>query len=286
MTSRIIVTGKNGQLGQELQAIAPFFPQFQFLFTDRDNLDITNPGHVSHFFDKWWPDYCINAAAYTAVDKAETEKDIATKVNADAVKHLAVASAKHSTKLIHISTDYVFDGTASEPYKEDHPTSPVNFYGQTKLLGEQHALVNNPNSIVVRTSWVYSSFGNNFVKTMMRLMAERESLNVVSDQVGSPTYARDLANSIIHIIASDHFTSGIYHYANEGVISWYEFADEIKSLSKAGCNVSPIPTSAYPTPAKRPAYSVMSKDKIKSTFSLHIPGWKESLKHCFSTLNK
>lgn len=286
----ILVTGKNGQLGRELQAIAPLYPQYQFIFTDRSELDITNQEDINNFFEKYAPEFCINAAAYTAVDKAETEKELAMRVNAEATGHLAMACTKYSAKFIHVSTDYVYDGTATTPYTEDHPTSPVNYYGLTKRMGEELAIANHPSSVIIRTSWVYSSYGNNFVKTMLRLMGERDSLNVVSDQVGSPTYARDLATAILNIIASQQTNTanveGIYHYSNDGVISWFDFATEIKNISGSSCNVSPIPTSAYPTPAKRPAYSAMSKDKIVSTFGLQLPDWKDSLKQCFLLLRQ
>lgn len=280
----ILVTGKNGQLGNELQQLAASFPFFDFVFTDRSSLDITNAEQVNNFFKENKIAYCINAAAYTAVDKAQAEKDAALLTNEKAVSNLALACQAHGSRLLHVSTDYVFDGQADQPYTEDHPVRPVNFYGETKLKGEEAAM-QNPSSIVIRTSWVYSKFGNNFVKTMLRLMADRDQLNVVSDQVGSPTYAADLAKALLHIIRTIHqnpgMPGGIYHYSNEGVISWYEFAVAIQEMSGASCTISPIPTSAYPTPASRPAYSVLSKEKIKQTFSLHIPKWRDSLKEYF-----
>lgn len=286
----VLVTGCDGQLGSELQALASSFSHYDFLFTDRKDLDITNRETVYSYFEKSLPQYCINAAAYTAVDKAETERELAMMVNAEAVGNLASACSKYSCRFIHVSTDYVFDGTASEPYVETHSTKPVNYYGVTKLRGEELAIANHPSSIIIRTSWVYSSFGNNFVKTMLRLMAERENLNVVNDQYGSPTYARDLAGVILQIItsisSSYSFPFGMYHYSNEGLISWYDFAVEIKNLVGSSCNVSPIPTSAYPTPAKRPAYSGMSKEKIKAGFGVEIKDWKESLKDCILLLEK
>ncbi|HEX8332298.1 MAG TPA: dTDP-4-dehydrorhamnose reductase, partial [Segetibacter sp.] len=235
----ILVTGKNGQLGSEFQAIAPLYPQFDFIFTDRETLDITNRDEVDDFFSKKLPQFCINAAAYTAVDKAETERDLAVRVNAEAVGYLSLACKKHSAKLIHISTDYVFDGTATEPYKEEHETNPVNFYGLTKLMGEELAISNHPGSIVIRTSWVYSSYGSNFVKTMIRLMSEKSSINVVNDQFGSPTYARDLAEAILQIIKSSPTSvlapGGIYHFSNSGAISWFEFASAIKVYTASSC---------------------------------------------------
>lgn len=280
----ILVTGKNGQLGKELQALASSFTQYEFIFTDRSELDITNQNEINTFFEKYIPAFCINAAAYTAVDKAETEKELAMRVNAEAAGHLALACTKYAAKFIHVSTDYVYDGSATTPYTENHPVNPVNYYGLTKRMGEELALANHPSSVIIRTSWVYSSYGNNFVKTMLRLMADRDSINVVSDQFGSPTYAADLAAAILHIIAAPTTSPGIYHYSNEGIINWYDFAVEIKKLSGSTCNVSPIPTSAYPTPAKRPAYSVLNKDKIQNTFHIQLINWQDSLMQCFLLL--
>jgi dTDP-4-dehydrorhamnose reductase len=286
----ILVTGKNGQVGNELQAIAHQYPQFDFLFTDRETLDITNRDELENYFSKKLPRFCINTAAYTAVDKAETERDLAVKVNAKAVGYLALACRKFGVKLIHISTDYVFDGTANEPYAEEHQTNPVNFYGLSKLMGEELALKNNPASVVIRTSWVYSPYGSNFVKTMLRLMSEKTSINVVSDQFGSPTYARDLAEAIMYVIQKSTPSllspGSIYHYANSGAISWFDFALAIKEFSASSCDVSPIPSSAYPTPAKRPSYSVFDKTKISNSFGIAIKDWKESLQHCFAELRK
>ena len=280
----ILVTGKNGQLGNELQQLAAAFPSFDFVFTDRSTLDITDIEQVNNFFSNTQINYCINAAAYTAVDKAEAEKEQAFLVNEIAVANLSKACTRHGARLIHVSTDYVFNGEASTPYTEDHPVNPVNFYGETKLKGEEAALQNSF-AIVIRTSWVYSKYGNNFVKTMLRLMSEKETLNVVSDQVGSPTYAADLANAILTIIEDlqndPSKKGGVYHYSNEGVISWYEFALAIKEHANLSCITTPIPTSAYPTPARRPAYSVLSKEKIKQAFSLHIPTWRNSLQEFF-----
>jgi dTDP-4-dehydrorhamnose reductase len=284
----ILITGKNGQLGNELQAIAASYPDYNFLCTDIAELDITNRKLVADYFDEHKPIACINAAAYTAVNNAENEQEIALQVNAEAVRNLAQACKKHNSKFIHVSTDYVFDGLATSPYKEDEQTNPVNYYGFTKLKGEQYAFTENPSSIVIRTSWVYSTFGNNFVKTMLRLMKERESLNVVSDQVGSPTYAADLAKAILDIVklidGSSDDKGGIYHYSNEGIISWYDFAVAIKGISGSNCRVNPIPTSAYPTPAKRPAYSAFDKHKIQQVFSIKIPCWKDSLQEFFRRL--
>jgi dTDP-4-dehydrorhamnose reductase len=282
----IVVTGKNGQLGSELQQLVALFPGFDFLFTARTDLDITNEQQVENYFSAHPVNYCINAAAYTAVDKAESERELALAINEHAVANLAKACDKHGCRLIHISTDYVFDGSATAPYDEEHPVKPVNFYGETKLKGEQAALFHHPASIVIRTSWVYSSFGNNFVKTMLRLMKDRPSINVVNDQVGSPTYAADLALAILQVVQFLHqhtgYKGGIYHYSNEGVISWYEFAVAIKQFSNSGCQVNPIPSSDYPTPAKRPAYSGLSKEKIKADFGVYVPGWYSSLQKFFA----
>ncbi len=278
----IIVTGANGQLGRELRDLSTLYPQFHFIFLAKEDLPIHQFEQVQRYFEKVKPAFCINCAAYTAVDKAETDRETAMMINGDAVGVLAEVCKSFSSRFIHISTDYVFNGTATVPYKEDDIASPVNYYGSTKLKGEELAMQHNSESIVIRTSWVYSQYGNNFVKTMMRLMKERESLNVVSDQVGSPTYAADLAKVILEIIdrnepVAGKWVRGIYHYSNEGIISWYDFAVAIKTLTGSSCTINPISTAAYPTPAKRPAYSAFNKDKIKSTYHLVIKDWKTSL---------
>ena len=273
----ILVTGANGQLGSEINFISKNYPQYNFIFADRNVLSIVDENAIELFFDNNIIDFCINCAAYTAVDKAENEKENAILVNATAVGFLAKACKKHKAKFIHISTDYVFDGNATEPYKTDDATNPVNFYGNTKLQGEQIALQENDESIIIRTSWVYSSIGNNFVKTMMRLMNERESIGVVNDQYGSPTYAADLAAAIMQIIASNKNYKGIYHYSNTGSISWYDFATEIAAQIKTNCIVNPITTAQFPTPAKRPSYSVFDTSKITADFGVEILDWKVSL---------
>jgi dTDP-4-dehydrorhamnose reductase len=284
ISKNILVTGANGQLGKEFRALEESFPNYSFVFTDLDELAIDDASAVKNFFRLQPFLACINCAAYTAVDKAETEKEKALVVNADAVGNLAEACAEHRTHFIHISTDYVFDGNSSTPYAEDSETDPINHYGLSKLKGELLALQKNPDSIIIRTSWVYSEHGNNFVKTMMRLMKERESINVVNDQVGSPTYAADLAKAIMKIIEkhieNPAAVKGIYHYSNEGSISWYEFAVAIKELIGSSCKVNPVPTSQYPTPARRPYYSLLNKSKIKSVYGLKIPHWKDSLRRC------
>ncbi len=280
----ILVTGANGQLGREMQVAAKNFPNYNFLFVSKDELPIDNFDAVQHFFDNHSIGVCVNCAAYTAVDRAETEKEKAFSINGDAVENLAKLCKKNDALFIHISTDYVFDGAATSPYKEDEAVKPIGVYGASKLKGEQLALQNNPASIIIRTSWVYSSFGNNFVKTMLRLMKERESINVVDDQKGCPTYAADLAAAIMDIISGENLTPGIYNFSNHGIITWHQFAVAIKELSGSKCIVNPIPTSQYPTPAKRPAYSVLDTTKIRQTFNVVIPDWKESLKKCLSLL--
>jgi dTDP-4-dehydrorhamnose reductase len=278
----IIVTGANGQLGKEIRDLSTRYKKFHFIFLPKEDLPIHEFEQVQQYFEECKPQYCINCAAYTAVDKSETDREAAMLVNGVAPGVLAAVCKSVGTKFIHISTDYVFDGTASVPYKEDHPTRPVNYYGSTKLAGEERCIKNNDQSIIIRTSWVYSVYGNNFVKTMMRLMKEKDNLNVVNDQLGSPTYAADLARAILVIIeesekAISGWVAGIYHYSNDGIISWYDFAVAIKKLTGSGCSIHPIPTTAYPTPAKRPAYSAFNKDKIKSTYHLAIADWKSSL---------
>jgi len=284
--STILITGANGQLGKELQVASVKYPQFDFIFLSKDELAINDIEKVFEVFQKNQPSFCINCAAYTAVDKAESENETAFLMNADAVGFLAAACKSLNTKFIHISTDYVFDGNSSAPLNEDDITNPVNVYGASKLKGEEQAFKENDQTIVIRTSWVYSEFGNNFVKTMIRLMKEREAINVVSDQIGSPTYAADLADAILRIINADKFIPGIYNYSNEGKISWFDFATAIKEMIDSNCKVNPIPTSQYPTPAKRPHYSLLDKSKIISTYSLKINDWKESLASCIDKIKK
>jgi dTDP-4-dehydrorhamnose reductase len=280
----ILVTGCNGQLGKELQALAHQYEQFHFVFASREDLKLHHYGLVENFFIGTKPQYCINCAAYTAVDKAEGEQEMAMLVNGESVGHLAAICKKYQTKLIHISTDYVFDGESEIPYKEDDATNPINTYGASKLLGEQLCMKENGESMIIRTSWVYSSFGNNFVKTIMRLMSERSEINVINDQVGSPTYAADLAKVILGIISSGKWESGIYHYSNEGKISWYQFAVAIKELTGSECKINPIITAQYPTAAKRPKFSLLNKEKIQRVYQLSIKNWKESLQNCIQLL--
>ncbi|MGI8637988.1 MAG: dTDP-4-dehydrorhamnose reductase [Segetibacter sp.] len=281
----VLVTGQNGQLGSELKMLSEENNQYDYVFTDVAELDITNAENVTFFFEKYKPTVCINAAAYTAVDKAETEKDLALKINAEAVGNLAENCAKVNARFIHVSTDYVFDGTASTPYREGHPVSPVNFYGESKLRGEEIALAKLPSTVIIRTSWVYSFFGHNFVKTMLRLMKERESIQVVNDQFGSPTYAADLAATIMQIAAMQSVSGGIYHFSNEGIISWFDFATAIRDIAGLQCEVKPIDSSGFPTPAKRPAYSAMNKGKIKS-LGIELKDWRESLERCLMFLKR
>lgn len=281
---RILVTGANGQLGKELRDIASSFPEVDFLFLSREDLPIHHYELVRNTFDGFKPDYCINCAAYTAVDKAEQEAELAYIVNSESVGILAAVSKIHDCKFIHISTDYVFAGDSPVPYKESDATGPVSVYGKSKLAGEKEAITQNPDSIIIRTSWVYSFYGNNFVKTMIRLMKERNEISVVSDQIGSPTWAADLALFIMHVIEFPEWKQGIYHFSNLGEISWYDFAVEIKKLIQSNCIVHPIPTSAYPTPAKRPAFSLLDKTKIKSVFGYEPPSWKPSLEQCVHRL--
>jgi dTDP-4-dehydrorhamnose reductase len=283
---KILVTGANGQLGKELRDLASAHPDVEFLFLSREDLPIHHFELVRNMFASFSPDYCINCAAYTAVDKAEQEAELAQIVNATSVGILAAVSAAHDCRFIHVSTDYVYGGDASEPYTEDSPTAPTSVYGKTKLAGEQEAIENDPLALVIRTSWVYSYHGNNFVKTMMRLMKDRKEISVVNDQKGSPTWAADLASFILNIISQSQWHPGIYNYSNDGEITWYDFALEIKRLVDADCIVHPIPSSAYPTPAKRPAYSVLNKQKIKRVFGVDPESWKLSLEKCVSRLQK
>lgn len=281
---KILVTGGNGQLGSELRVLSITYPQFDWVFTDYQELDLCDLEHLSTHLSKIQPQYIINCAAHTAVDKAESELELSDLLNHQAVGVLAKWSAANDCKFIHISTDYVFDGTAATPLSETAATGPINVYGQTKLAGELACRAACPESIIIRTSWVYSSFGANFVKTMSRLMQERDSLSVVNDQIGSPTYAADLARAIMTIIMHPQWQAGLYHFSNEGEISWYEFALAIQEIGGFDCKVSGIPTSAYPTPAKRPQYSLLDKIKIKATFGVIVPDYKESLERCMRLL--
>ena len=272
----VLVTGGNGQLASEFRFLATS-SNHEFTFVDVEDLDITNEEQVETFLSENEYDACINCAAYTAVDKAEEDTALAEKVNVEGVEVLAKACDKHDVIVFHVSTDFVFDGKSNVFYKESDETNPISVYGQTKLDGEQ-ALINNAEKYyIIRTSWLYSSFGNNFVKTMLRLGEERESLGIIVDQVGTPTYARDLARAILTIMDSDKKEYGVYHYSNEGVASWYDFALSTLRKKHIEVEINPIPTTQFPTPAERPKFSVMDKSKIKTTFGVEIPHWQDSL---------
>jgi dTDP-4-dehydrorhamnose reductase len=283
-STKILVTGSNGQLGKSIESVAALYPGYEFLFATRETLPIDNADAVASVFASFKPDYVVNAAAYTAVDKAESDKTGADTINASAVGILAGASKELGAKFIHISTDYVFNGKSERPYTEEDDTDPVNHYGASKLAGEILAREKNPDSIVIRTAWVYSEFGNNFVKTMMRLMKDRKEIGVVYDQVGAPTYAPDLATTILEVIKAPTWVPGVYHYSNRGKISWFDFAQAIKMRIESSCNVKAITTAEFPTPAKRPSFSLLDTGKIRETYSLQIPQWEESLDICFKKL--
>jgi dTDP-4-dehydrorhamnose reductase len=283
---KILVTGAYGQLGREISELSAGYPSVEFIFTDVDTLDITNQTAIDEMLVRHQPDFLVNCAAYTAVDKAEDEREAAQLINAVAPGLIASSSKKAGTKFIHVSTDYVFDGSKNRPYNESDPVNPLGFYGFTKQEGEAHCQANNPDSVIVRTSWLYSSFGNNFVKTMLRLGGERDSLNVVFDQVGSPTYAADLAEAILKIIHTEEWIPGVYHFSDEGVCSWYDFSLAIFELSGIKCRVAPIRSDEYPTKTRRPHYSVFDKSKIKSIYNLKIPYWRDSLKICLEKISK
>lgn len=274
----VLVTGANGQLGQALQLISGNYPDIRFYFADSSEADITDKAKLHDIFNKLKPGFCINAAAYTAVDKAESESEKAYKINVDGAKNLAEICAAFQTKLIHISTDFVFDGQKETPYTETDATHPQGIYGLTKLQGEQAIMAVFDQYYIIRTSWLYSAFGHNFMKTMLRLASERPSLNVVNDQIGTPTLANDLARTIVQIVQSGKNAYGIYHFSNEGIASWYDFAKEIFDINGLKTELGAIATSEYPTPAKRPKYSVLDKTKIKTTFGIEVRDWKVALK--------
>ena len=283
----ILVTGADGQLGSELKDLAPNYGKCNFLFTDYKTLDITKYKDVKHFVDGNEINVIINCAAYTQVDKAEEEIELADSINHLAVANLAKIAKTAQLKLIHISTDYVFDGTSDKPYTEEDVPNPQSVYGKTKLEGEKALQKINPaNSIIIRTSWLYSSYGNNFVKTMLRLAREKKVLSVISDQIGTPTYAGDLAKTILEMLPKiNNADVEIYNYSNEGVSSWYDFAKAIFEMTKLDIKVNPIPTSAYPTPAKRPTYSILDKEKIKKDYKVAILHWKEALEVCLEKIS-
>ena len=280
----ILITGANGQLGNEMRVLSEENKEYTYFFTDVAELDICNEQAVMDFVKANHIQVIVNCAAYTAVDKAEENIEFCTKLNADAVGYLAKAAEANQAEFIQISTDYVFDGTAHTPYRETEPTCPNSVYGSTKLAGEQNALTLCSRAMVIRTAWLYSTFGNNFVKTMIRLGKERDSLGVIFDQIGTPTYARDLACAIYAAIRQG-VTPGVYHFSNEGVCSWYDFTKAIHRLAGIkDCKVNPLHTEEYPTPAKRPHYSVLDKTKIKNTYHIEIPYWMDSLQSCIAQL--
>lgn len=284
---KILITGSKGQVGSELKELSINYP-YRCYFTDKTELDITDFNALRKFIVQNDIDTIVNCAAYTAVDKAEGEYELADKINHLAVKNLAMLSNEFNIKLIHISTDYVFDGTSFKPYKEEDTTNPQGAYGQTKRDGEKAILEYNlENALIIRTSWVYSYYGSNFVKTMLRLGKEKESLGVIFDQIGTPTYAKDLAKTILEIIPKiQNSKLSICHYSNEGVLSWYDFAKEIMRMAKLPCKINPIETCQYPTPAKRPHYSLLNKAKIKKEFNIEIPYWKDGLDDCLKRLGE
>ena len=286
---RVLITGSNGQLGSEVKELATNYKKVDFIFKDLPELDIFNFEALQAFIIEHNINAVINCAAYTAVDKAEEDVEIAEQVNARGFLNLVNALEKVNGKLIHISTDYVFDGDHFLPYKESDSVSPIGVYGETKRAGELAVLNSDIDSIVIRTSWLYSSYGNNFVKTMLRLGNEKENLGVIFDQVGTPTYARDLAKTCLEILCGDSSVNiskngNLYHYSNEGVSSWYDFAISIMELGGENCKVKPIQTKDYPTLAKRPHYSVLNKSKIKTDFKIEIPYWRDSLKDCIEKI--
>lgn len=284
-SSRIVlVTGANGQLGSELRAISHDWPQFQFEFLGHNQLDITHLDQVDECFNRLHPDFVVNCAAYNGVDRAETEALNAKLLNTNAVENLTAACRKTAARLVHISTDYVFDGQNHTPYLESDKAKPLSVYARTKFDGER-AVLNSGVGLVIRTAWLYSSFGNNFVKTMLRLSASKSQIGVVVDQVGSPTYANDLAHCILQIISSNKFVSEIFHFTNEGVCSWYDLAHEVVKLSGNACQVVPITTAQFGAIAPRPSYSVLSKKKIRDTFGMQIPHWRDALNRCYTFIN-
>lgn len=285
---KILVTGSKGQLGNEIRTIAEMYPDFEFLYTDVEELDITDLLKVEAYFTENKPNVIVNCAAYTAVDKAEADESTAVLINAAAVQNLAKTSALHDVLMIHISTDYVFDGISHLPYKETDKTNPQSAYGRTKLAGEDAVRRYATKAVILRTSWLYSAFGNNFVKTMIKYGTERDQLNVVFDQVGTPTYAKDLAKVILDILPSALQESGteLFHFSNEGVASWYDFARFVITFSEINCEINPIRTEEYPSPTPRPCFSVLDKSKIKGVYKIKIPYWTDGVKDCIRRLKQ
>ena len=283
---KIVVTGANGQLGSEMRKLSPQFPAFNFCFSDYDTLNITDSKAVELYFRKEKPDYVVNCAAFTAVDQAEKEPAAAALLNGEAPGILSAACREHDARMIHISTDYIFDGSNNRPYLETDPVAPLGVYGRTKREGELRCMEESP-CVVIRTSWLYSTFGKNFMKTMMEKGIREDSIKVVYDQVGTPTFAGDLANAIMEIVAPrnvEEWHPGIYHFSNEGVCSWYDFALAIHRIAGIDCRVEPVLSAEFPTPARRPHFSVLDKSKIKVTFGLSVPWWMDSLTRCIQLI--
>jgi len=281
---KLLITGAYGQLGNEMRVALERYPHLESIFTDVDTLDITDKNAVDAFVELHQPNVLINCAAYTAVDKAEDDLALCYKINCDAVRNLGEVAQAHGIRVIHISTDYVFDGTSHIPYTEDMAVSPTNVYGKSKLAGERELRRVCPGAIIIRTSWLYSGFGNNFVKTMLKLGNERSQLKVIFDQIGTPTYAADLADAMLQIIDSGKFVPGIYHFSNEGVCSWYDFTKMIFKLAHVECEVLPIESKDYAVRTPRPHYSVLNKSKLKSTYNQTIPYWMDGLERCLHVL--
>lgn len=274
---KILITGRHGQLGSELHDLKESYPQHQMVFVDREEMDLSNPEQIIEVLNTEKPQIIVSAGAYTAVDKAESDQELCDAVNHIAVKTIGAWASENNAKVIHISTDYVFDGTSETPLKETDVPDPINVYGLTKLHGEQALRSSGAAYVIIRTAWVYSVYGANFVKTMIRLMSEREEIGVVADQVGTPTYARDLASTIMQVIEAPEFVQGVFHYSNEGKISWHDFALAIKEIKGFSTKVNAINSDAFPTPAKRPNFSLLDKSKIKETYQVAVPDWKTSL---------
>ena len=281
----ILITGSKGQLGNEMQQAAVRFPAFNYIYTDVAELDICDKSALDAFVKANNVNVIVNCAAYTAVDKAEDDVELCYKINRDAVRNIAEVANDNKVKVVHVSTDYVFDGTNYLPYTEDMPVCPATVYGKSKLEGEQALLENCKESVILRTAWLYSSFGNNFVKTMIKLGTERDSLGVIFDQVGTPTYAADLADAILQLLSNETFVPGIYHFSDEGVCSWYDFTKTIHRMANITCDVKPIETKDYPARTPRPHFSVLNKGKIKSTYGISIPHWEVSLEKCIGLLH-
>jgi len=281
---KVLITGKNGQLGSELQEIEQNFPEYRMIFVDREEMDLSNPDQILEVLNTEKPEIIVSAGAYTAVDKAESDQELCDAVNHIAVKTIGAWAADNNANVIHISTDYVFDGTSETPLKETDAPDPINVYGLTKLHGEQALRASGANHVIIRTAWVYSTYGANFVKTMIRLMSERKEIGVVADQIGTPTYARDLALAIMQIIEAPEFVQGVYHYSNEGKISWHEFAKAVKEIKGFSTKVNAIGSDAFPTPAKRPNFSLLDKSKIKEVYKVTVPDWKTSLQEMLAKL--